>query len=258
MGEEILESSIEKETEKILNYLQKKGWIKNAKEMLDLFKTSNDKSKSTLNCIKDCTSPVKFEENDKRREIAEKIGIIFNAFKIGKKGDIIKPEDVNVLIIGQDPYPDANKADGFAFLQNKFSKEDSLYYILNAINESRIENFNINYNNLSKEEGREKHKIWAEKNKVLLLNAALTFQKYYHSHKKPYSKAIKNLIKNEQNKLKTKNQKAWYLFIKHIILSLLTKSKNKLVVFLWGDDSKNTFLECINNTALDMKREIKI
>ena len=46
-------------------------------------------------CIEECTRPKQDE--------------IFNAF------DGLKPQDVKVLIIGQDPYPDEAKAHGLAF-----------------------------------------------------------------------------------------------------------------------------------------------
>ena len=58
-------------------------------------------------CIKNCVSPYKDD--------------IFNAFKG------LKPEDVKVLIIGQDPYPEIGRADGLAFsFGNGDKPKDSL------------------------------------------------------------------------------------------------------------------------------------
>lgn len=67
-------------------------------------------------CINECTRP---NQSD-----------IFNAF------DGLRPQDVKVLIIGQDPYPDEAKAHGLAFSYNngEIPAEDSL---LNIFRKSR-------------------------------------------------------------------------------------------------------------------------
>ena len=96
-------------------------------------------------CINECTRP---NQSD-----------IFNAF------EGLKPQDVKVLIIGQDPYPDEAKAHGLAFSykDGTISADDSLRNIFHKIKEDvGIDN---NFTNLS---------TWKEQG-VLLLNTALTF-----------------------------------------------------------------------------------
>ena len=68
-------------------------------------------------CINECTRP---NQSD-----------IFNAF------EGLKPQDVKVLIIGQDPYPDEAKAHGLAFSykDGKISADDSLRNIFYKIKE---------------------------------------------------------------------------------------------------------------------------
>lgn len=136
-------------------------------------------------CINECTRP---NQND-----------IFNAF------DGLRPQDVKVLIIGQDPYPDEAKAHGLAFSYNngEIPAEDSLLNIFRKIKEDvGIDN---SYTNLS---------AW-KKQGVLLLNTALTFapdNQDFHIN-------------------------AWRNFVNHVISRLLeVKPKNKqpLVVMLWG------------------------
>lgn len=137
-------------------------------------------------CINECTRP---NQSD-----------IFNAF------DGLRPQDVKVLIIGQDPYPDEAKAHGLAFSYNngEIPAEDSLLNIFRKISEDvGIDN---SYTNLS---------VW-KKQGVLLLNTALTF------------------APNNQDF----HIKAWHNFVNHVISKLLevkTKNKQPLVVMLWGD-----------------------
>ena len=136
-------------------------------------------------CINECTRP---SQSD-----------IFNAF------DGLKPQDVKVLIIGQDPYPDEAKAHGLAFSYNngEIPAEDSLLNIFRKIKEDvGIDN---SYTNLS---------AW-KKQGVLLFNTALTFapdnQDFYIN--------------------------AWRNFVNQVISKLLkvkTENKQPLVVMLWG------------------------
>ena len=136
-------------------------------------------------CINECTRP---NQSD-----------IFNAF------DGLRPQDVKVLIIGQDPYPDEAKAHGLAFSYNngEIPAEDSLLNIFRKISEDvGIDN---SYTNLS---------AW-KKQGVLLLNTALTF------------------APNNQDF----HIKAWHNFVNHVISKLLevkTTNKQPLVVMLWG------------------------
>ncbi len=138
-----------------------------------------------VKCIDECTRPRQDE--------------IFNAF------DGLKPQDVKVLIIGQDPYPDETKAHGLAFSYRDGSipADDSLRNIFHKIKDDLgIDN---THTNLS---------AWKEQG-VLLLNTALTF------------------APNNQDF----HIKAWQDFINQVISKLLkvkTEYKQPLVIMLWG------------------------
>lgn len=131
---------------------------------------------------------------------------IFNAF------NGLQPQDVKVLIIGQDPYPNENRADGMAFSFGKETKaKDSLKNIFDRIEELGIKNTNPN---LEK---------WKARG-VLLLNTSLTL-------KKDKNKSI-------QSKLKIEHAKAWTPFINSVIKKLIEKKHNKpLVIMLFGKNA---------------------
>ena len=136
-------------------------------------------------CINECARPSQ--------------GDIFNAF------DGLRPQDVKVLIIVQDPYPDEAKAHGLAFSyeSGEIPAEDSLLNIFRKIKEDvGIDN---SHTNLS---------AWKEQG-VLLLNTALTFA--------PDNQDF--------------HIKAWRNFVNQVISKLLevkTKNKQPLVIMLWG------------------------
>ena len=173
---------------------------------------------------------------------------VFNAFKIGENENIIKPEEVNVLIIGQDPYPSKGKnkerAHGFAFsFGNNAKPADSLknifiaiYAYINKMGFNEVDVKNIIGNKKEKiEPWKTNLKIWASNNKVLLLNTALTYKEDKNG-------------KNQKREYQTK----WHDFVKNIITNLLTSSSNKLVVFLWGKDAQALFLECVNSFGINI------
>lgn len=138
-----------------------------------------------VKCIDECTRPRQDE--------------IFNAF------DGLQPQDVKVLIIGQDPYPDEAKAHGLAFSYRDGSipADDSLRNIFHKIKDDLgIDNIHTNLS------------AWKEQG-VLLLNRALTF------------------APNNQDF----HIKAWHDFINQVISKLLkvkTENKQPLVIMLWG------------------------
>lgn len=179
--------------------LIKNNWF-NEQELEELFKDG-----SILNCINECTSPNKKEK-------------IFSAF-IG-----LKPQDVKVLIIGQDPYPDEDRADGLAFsFGNNESAKDSLKNIFDRLKEFGIDNKNTKLTN------------WRT-NGVLLLNSALTFCK------------VKE--KNRQEKLKEIHLRAWTPFVKKVIEKLVYTRENKpLVIMLFGKNAN--LLEMFDDDSKD-------
>lgn len=210
----------------------------------------DEKSLSINECIEKCTSP------DKEK--------IFNALTL------FKPEETRILILGQDPYPEQEKAHGFSFsVKNEYTQkngiDDSLFNIFTAIEAYKN---NIHFCDLSDKQikeikGTKKNKIWtdfwktdltnwAKNNGVLLLNTALTYEKTAQHNdidKKSLTKQQKNEIKNAQKELLTQHQNAWKPFVQQIICNLLnSKIKNqdkKLAVFLWGVDAQNIFSQSL-------------
>ena len=183
------------------------------------FNFSDEELENIKNCINSCTSPRKED--------------IFNAFRG------LNPNTVKVLIMGQDPYPNPNKAHGLAF-SCKEGRAISLGEIFKAVNKyCKDENKNHSYN-LEK---------WANNNGVLLLNTALTYEKHANKGKKYKSDNDKKLRKKETIQIKQKHQKFWKPFVKAIMESLFSKNKN-LIVFLWGKDAKKIFDECQNNKQI--------
>lgn len=153
------------------NYIKK--WIDNKTK--DLLVENDD----IIECIANCTSPVKIEDEEDTI-IQEKIKTIFNAFTL------FKPEDTRILILGQDPYPNAERAHGlaFSFGDNKIPADDSLLNIFKAIKAYK-ENKTFDTVNVEEIKGNIKKKIqpwntnlktWAGNNGILLLNTALTYK----------------------------------------------------------------------------------
>ncbi len=113
-------------------------------------------------------------------------------------------EDVRVLIIGQDPYPNENHAHGLAFSTKSGVVPDSLKNIFNKIKQET--GINNTYGNLE---------YWAKQG-VLLLNRALTYQE----------------------------NKTVYGFWKPVIIDIienLLKRDKKLVIILWGNPANELF-----------------
>lgn len=117
--------------------------------------------------------------------------------------------DVKVLIIGQDPYPNEEDAHGLAFSKKSGEFPDSLRNIFSKINEEYgIQNKNGNLTS------------WAKQG-VLLLNRALTFS---------------------QEESLAKRNTFWKPVINDIIANLLNREK-PLVVMLWGNPANTLFTE---------------
>lgn len=203
--------------------------LKKTKNIQEWFKNIDDSiitDENIIKCIKNCKSPVEISEKDDK--IQEKIKTIFNAFTL------FKPQETRILILGQDPYPNAERAHGlaFSFGDNKIPADDSLLNIFKAIKAYK-ENKTFDTVNVEEIKGNIKKKIqpwntnlktWAGNNGILLLNTALTYKE------------------NE------KHFNAWNPFIKQIISNLIDNmdKNNKLAVFLWGVPAQNLFYEAIN------------
>ncbi|CCU56136.1 uracil-DNA glycosylase, DNA polymerase processivity factor [Choristoneura rosaceana entomopoxvirus 'L'] len=121
--------------------------------------------------------------------IKPSIDNIFNCFKY------FDPSETKVIILGQDPYPTVDIADGLAFscsssckhipksLRNIIKElliENNKYDLLDEIN---IKNFNINLEYLAKQ-------------KILLLNTIFTIGDKPMSHKHIWDGISNNIIRN--------------------------------------------------------------
>lgn len=209
-----------KDIEEEITKLKDKNWLPDDDDTIIQIKNS------IKECIKKSATK-NYKGTPSKRDI-------FNAFKIGDKGEIIKPEKVRILIIGQDPYPEPGKAQGLAFSHKDGYKgiDKSLLNIFKAIkiykeNMKNEENKKyINFNDVKKTdvEWPANLKDWASKNSVLLLNTALTY---------------------EQEKLFTQHKNAWKPFFDTIINRVA--ENDKLVVFLWGVPAQQAFYNSIKN-----------
>lgn len=188
-----MEDNIKKDFETLI----KNGWLENeeAQEFIS--------NKEIINAIQASTSP--------------KAENIFNALKL------IPLNEVKVLILGKDPYPNPNHAHGLAFSSLDFKTPDSLKNIFRAIDTAYNSNlFKTAKNNLT---------LWAKQG-VLLLNTSLTFEK--------------NDDKKLQAKLQATNARIWKKFINKIVYKIIY-SKNKVVMFLWGNDAHNLVYKLIKD-----------
>ncbi len=134
---------------------------------------------------------------------------IFNAFKYTNF------EDVKVLILGQDPYPNPNHAHGLAFSSRAEKCPASLKNIFKVINKNFGTNFEFKNWELTS---------WAKQG-VFLLNTALTFY---------------------DEKSQNKNLKLWKPFI-DLVLEKLSERKKPLVVMLWGNKAQERALPFFEN-----------
>lgn len=157
------------------------------------------------NEVKDCINKCQIPKKDD----------IFNAF------DGLKPQDVKVLIIGQDPYPDENRAHGlaFSFKNGELAPQDSLKNIFDKIEADT-----------GKEPTSTNLKSWREQG-VLLLNTALTFTS-----------------EDERDM----HSKAWKPFIYQVLDKLIAVKNNEpLAIMLWG--SKANELKQFEFKGLDFE-----
>lgn len=148
---------------------------------------------------------------------------IFRAF------ELTPLKAVKVIIFGQDPYPNENRADGlaFSFKNAKEKPNNSLNNIFKQLNDLNIKTEKTNLTD------------WANEG-VLLLNTSLTFGK------------LKNSTKSNQNKIQQQHIELWKPYISKIVDKLLSverSQKEPLVIMLWGGYAN--LLEQFRNDAQD-------
>lgn len=195
------------------------------------FKKYVENDKKLKDCIKKCTSPAKKD--------------IFNAFRL------FPMKDTKVLILGQDPYPEPDKAHGLAFsVKNKKKRAASLTKIFKAV--EMCHKFNSKKRNYNLEE-------WACNEKILLLNTALTYEKTKtfegeYKYKKDLPKNKLDQLEKDQDKIQKNHINSWHDFTKKVLENLFEEKKQNLVVFLWGEKAQKLFEECKYHTNIDNKK----
>ena len=194
--------------EKLFDKLVENGWLKED-EVQDLLRNEN-----MSRAILESTSPV--YEN------------IFNAL------NLVPYNDVKVLILGQDPYPNPLHAHGLAFSSKNTTTPGSLRNIFKAIDSVYGSNLvNKKNNDLTP---------WAESG-VLLLNTALTYKNTYN-----VSLTDKENKRN-QTREKAFHMSTWASFIDVIITKLLLRNQ-KLVMLLWGGEAWNIVFKNIERLGI--------
>ena len=147
-----------------------------------------------------------------------------NKDNIFKALELIKPDDVKVVIIGQDPYIKENQAIGLSFaVQNGLTIPPSLRNIYKEI----IKEYKPDYDNNAINKILNKYSKKGDISKlceqgVLLLNSVLTV---------------------EPNKSNSHKNIGWENFTSHIIKKL--DEKYKIVFMAWG----NNALQLLNNNV---------
>lgn len=187
----------------------------------DIIKNLKEEDLNAINGCMNCTSPTEQKDESSNTSLTKE-QTIFRAF------DLFDLSETKVLILGQDPYPEPDKAHGLAFsVKNKKKRAASLTKIFKAVDicygfKNKKRNYNLEQ--------------WAINNKVLLLNISLTYTNLFPNKKKKdltYQERKKQA--NEQNR----HMNAWQNFI-YKILEKLFKNE-ELIVFLWGDKAKELF-----------------
>lgn len=140
--------------------------------------------------------------------------------KLFRALELVKPEDVKVVILGQDPYPQPNVADGLAFSCPGFFQK-SLQTISKEIQRTDEDKLGLKTTDLT---------FWALQG-VLLLNTCLTV--------------------NENDPKSHKN--IWKPFIFEILQKLLQETEHHIFLVLWGGQAKQ-FIEGTNKLKISSKK----
>lgn len=132
---------------------------------------------------------------------------VFNAL------NFVAPENIKVVIVGQDPYHTMGQADGLAFSCNNGTPQPSLKNIYKEISSDLNIEMSASTDLTS----------WAKQG-VVLLNTSLT--------------VVEHLPASHSNEL-------WHTFTKEII-KIINEMNQPIVFLLWGNHAKS-FLPLLNN-----------
>lgn len=140
---------------------------------------------------------------------------IFNAF------NLVSFEDLKVVIIGQDPYHNANQAHGLSFsVQDGVKPPPSLVNIFKELELEYNTTMSKDYGNLES---------WGKQG-VLLLNTVLTV---------------------EENKPQSHKDIGWVTFTDNVI-QIINNKENPVIFMLWGNNAKEKirFIDCAKHYVL--------
>jgi len=131
-----------------------------------------------------------------------------------------KLNQLKIVILGQDPYPNPELSTGLAFSVNKdiIKIPQTISNIFKEINEEYNYQYNFTHGDLTK---------WSSREKILLLNTSLTL-----NHKKHWEKYTDLIIKDISNS--TSN-------VCFVLMGNHAQSKKHLI-----DNKKHYILECIH------------
>lgn len=150
--------------------------------------------------------------------------LIFTAFKN------CKPNDVKVVFIGNDPYPDPKDADGmcFSIKTGGNTQNDSYVNLKKLLGNSSLKFDFTSYAN----------------NGVLFINKSLTCV----VDKKKLGVNLESVTYQQICKAKKKTYRNWMWFIRKVIKKLYDKDNNILFVF-WGYEAKKLYNSKVLNMA---------
>lgn len=160
-------------------------------------------SKAVKKIINDISRLLKDEA--KTNSIEPPMPNVFRAFEVAL-------DDVKVVIIGQDPVPEAGKATGLAFsLQPGANPRDSVPTVFNMLVELKLEGMNVDLSNGNLSP-------WVKRG-VLLLNAALT-------------------VRQGSSTLNAGSHQAYWRQFTRLLVKHISTKGNPMAWILWGDEAK--------------------
>lgn len=142
---------------------------------------------------------------------------IFRAFKL------TPPDQVKVIIIGQDPYPFGYHADGLAFSSKESETPYSLKMVLREVDRDVVKT--KNYHEFKRLFPTNDLSSWANQG-VLLLNTVLTVR---------------------AGEVGSHSQLGWQRFTKYILDLLYRDSVNPLCYLAWGSEANKVLTEVFKN-----------
>jgi uracil-DNA glycosylase len=149
-----------------------------------------------------------------------------------------KLNQLKIVILGEEPYPNPNYSNGLAFSVNKniIKLPQSIKNIFREINNEYNNKYTFIHGDLTK---------WASREKILLLNTSLTVSKEETSL----------TVSKEKTSVTISNKKYWKIYTDLIIKEISENTKHVCFVLMGNyarskkyliDENKHCILECIH------------